>query len=177
MSVPASLWQQVRSRANFACEYCGIAESAAGGELTVDHFRPLCHDGPDELSNLLYCCFRCNLYKGDYWPIQSADVMLWNPRQETADRHLLLLADGMLYPITSTGMLTLQRLRLNRPALITNRLQRLHHSDEARLLMEIRDLLVSLDRLQAQLETSLKQHDSLLESYRSLLHLLQRTLE
>ena len=38
MSIPVELRDQVRQRANFACEYCGVAESDTGSLLTVDPF-------------------------------------------------------------------------------------------------------------------------------------------
>lgn len=60
MTIPAAVRLLVRQRASFACEYCGVTETAAGGELTVDHFRPVTHGGTDELANLIYCCQRCN---------------------------------------------------------------------------------------------------------------------
>ena len=108
----------VRTRANFACEYCGVTEIDTGGELTIDHFQPKGKGGADHLDNLLYCCVRCNQYKADYWPNRPDDLMLWNPRQEPMATHLLLLADGHLYPITPVGEFTLKRLRLNRTSKI-----------------------------------------------------------
>ncbi len=81
MTISEGLRDQVRDRAKFACEYCGVTEADTGGPLTVDHFRPRTSGGTDELDNLLYCCFRCNLYKADYWPAQPTDPPLWNPRQ------------------------------------------------------------------------------------------------
>jgi hypothetical protein len=40
MMIKAVVREQVRQRANFACEFCGISEIDAGGELTIDHFQP-----------------------------------------------------------------------------------------------------------------------------------------
>ena len=53
MSVPASTRDQVRQRANFACEFCGVTEADAGGQLTIDHFQPATNGGPDDFENLL----------------------------------------------------------------------------------------------------------------------------
>jgi outer membrane lipoprotein-sorting protein len=44
----------VRRRANFACEFCGVSETDAGGQLTVDHFQPRHKGGDDSLENLIY---------------------------------------------------------------------------------------------------------------------------
>ncbi len=37
MSLPDAARQQVRRRAGFACEFCGVTEADAGGLLTIDH--------------------------------------------------------------------------------------------------------------------------------------------
>lgn len=66
MSLSDATKQIVHQRANFACEYCGVSESDAGGELSVDHYRPQSKSGGGELENLVYACVRCNLYKSDY---------------------------------------------------------------------------------------------------------------
>ena len=100
MTLSKSLLDEVRERAHYSCEYCSVTETDSGGLLTTDHFQPRSRVGSDGFENLLYCCFRCNLYKADYWPLQAGDASLWNPRQEARDAHLLLLADGRLYPTT-----------------------------------------------------------------------------
>jgi hypothetical protein len=101
VSISPETRQLVRERAGLACEYCGVTETDTGGELTVDHFQPRACEGGDDPENLLYCCPRCNQYKADYWPAGPDDPRLLNPRWEKMDGHLLHLADGTLYPITS----------------------------------------------------------------------------
>jgi HNH endonuclease len=172
MTVSADLWEQVRRRADFACEYCGVTETDVGGQLTVDHFRPQARGGADDLGNLLYCCHRCNLYKADYWPMQSADRVLWNPRQELVGTHMLLLADGMLHPITPTGTFTLRRLRLNRPPLAAHRLRRQSQTEEIRLLARYREIVSVLEQLHRQQAALLEEHRALLEVQRTLLRTL-----
>jgi hypothetical protein len=172
MSLPADLWNQVRIRANFACEYCGVTEADTGGELTVDHFRPRSRGGTDELSNLLYCCYRCNLHKGDYWPAQASDPMLWNPREEAADLHLSLLADGRLHAVSARGAFTLLCLHLNRPSLVANRLRRLHQLKAMRYLMQVGELSNGLTQLQSQCQSMLDQFGLLLQAQRKIIDLL-----
>lgn len=116
MTITDEIREQVRRRADFACEFCGVTETDTGGELTVDHFQPKAKGGADSLDNLLYCCARCNQYKLDYWPMHADDPALWNPRREPASLHFLELDDGTLQPLTTTGAFTLKRLRLNPPA-------------------------------------------------------------
>jgi hypothetical protein len=177
MNVSETVRSQVRQRANFACEFCGVGETDAGGELTIDHFRPQSKGGVDDVENLLYCCQRCNLYKADYWPTHSDEPVLWNPRQESFDTHLLTLADGTLYPITPTGAFTLKRLRLNRPPLVAHRLRKHHQGEEQRLLARYRDLVVALEQLQTQQAVLLEEQRVLLEEQRALLQLLLKQRE
>jgi hypothetical protein len=177
MTLPASITEQVRRRADHAYEYCGVTEVDSAGELSVDHFRPRNHGGADDLANLLYCCFRCNFYKADYWPEEPGDPMLWNPRQEPMTAHLLLLADGTLHPITPTGVFTLGRLRLNRPQLVTNRLRRREESDEQRLSAFLREQLALTSELYRQQAELLEDHRALLAEQRFLLRLLLDSFE
>lgn len=46
----------VLKRDNFTCQYCG----KAGGRLEVDHVKPICQGGSDEMDNLKTACFECN---------------------------------------------------------------------------------------------------------------------
>jgi len=133
----------------------------------VDHFQPRANGGSDESVNLLYCCYRCNLYKADYWPAQPADPRLWNPRAEAMAVHLLTLADGTLHPITPVGDFTLRRLRLNRPELVAYRLRQLYLADQHRLLARYHDLVGVLHELQRQQEALLQEQHALLAQQRA----------
>jgi hypothetical protein len=53
MTVSNEMREQVRQRANFACEFCGVTETDTGGELTIDHFQPVRKGGDDSFENLL----------------------------------------------------------------------------------------------------------------------------
>lgn len=172
MSIGDAARFAVRQRAKFACEFCSVAETDTGGELTIDHFCPQAKGGTDDLDNLLYCCHRCNQYKADYWPAHPDEPALWNPRQESIDNHLLPLADGTLHPITPTGVFALKRLRLNRPPLVAYRLRKHYHVEEQRLLARYRDVVIVLEQLQQQQRTLLEEQRILLEQQRALLTLL-----
>jgi hypothetical protein len=52
--------EEVRERYGRCCGYCGVSETETGGELTIDHFRPVSASGDDSADNLVYACFRCN---------------------------------------------------------------------------------------------------------------------
>jgi hypothetical protein len=86
MSINPMAREQVRRRAQLACEFCGIAEADVGSQLTIDHFQPRVKGGDDSLDNLIYCCAACNQYKRDYWPSCPDAQSLWNPRNEPAEQ-------------------------------------------------------------------------------------------
>ncbi len=169
MTITDQIREQVRQRANFACEFCGVTETAVGGELTVDHFQPRAKGGDDSFENLLYCCVRCNQYKFDYWPTHPDDPSLWNPRCEPASQHFLELDDGTLYPLTATSAFTLKRLRLNRPPLVAHRLRKRQQAEENRLLTRYQGLVRLLEQLNIQLYVLMEEQRQLLEEQRELL--------
>ena len=103
MSISQTVRQSVRERANFSCEYCGISETDSGGELTTDHFQPQSKDGSDQAENLVYCCFRCNTFKGDYWADEPSKTPLFNPRSNNYDEHFWLADSGKLLALTEVG--------------------------------------------------------------------------
>jgi hypothetical protein len=172
MTISNNLRQQARGRANFTCEFCGIMEADAGGELTIDHFQPKAKGGGDNLDNLLYCCPRCNQYKLDYWPAHPEDPLLWNPRREPASIHFIELDDGMLHPLTVAGAFTLKRLRLNRPPLAAHRLRKRQQAEETRLLTRHQETVRLLEKLNLQLSALMEEQRQILEEQRELLRLL-----
>lgn len=172
MTITSETREQVRQRANFACEFCGVSETDTGGELTADHYQPSTKGGEDSLDNLLYCCSRCNQYKLDYWPTRPNDPPLWNPRLELASQHSLELDDGTLLPLTETGAFTIRRLRLNRPPLVAYRLRKRQRVAELRLLTQYQDLVQLLEQLNTQLSALMEEQRHLLEEQRELLRLL-----
>ncbi len=172
MTIADEIREKVRKRAHYACEFCGIEEADAGGELTIDHYQPKVRGGRDNLDNLLYCCSRCNQYKLDYWPVRSDESLLWNPRREQASMHFVELDDGMLHPLTAIGAFTLARLRLNRSLLVAHRLRKRELADEKRLLTQHQETIRSLENLNLQLSALLEEQRRLLEEQRELLRLL-----
>jgi hypothetical protein len=171
MSITLAQRDEVRRRASYACEFCTVTETDAAGQLTIDHFRPQSKGGDDSLDNLLYSCVRCNLYKQDYWP-EDKDLPLWNPRHETAAKHLLESDDGRLVPLTAVGEFTIKRLRLNRGPLVAYRQHRRQQAEALQLLTQYRDLVSLLTHLNTQLATLTGQQHKLLAKQRELLRLL-----
>ncbi len=172
MTISSTLREQVRQRAIFACEYCGVTETDAGGSLTIDHFHPVSEGGSDDSTNLIYCCNRCNEYKAAYWPRTANSPSLWNPRQEAANIHFVVLANGSVHAITDAGHFTLQHLRLNRAALIAHRMQKRQREQELRLLIMYRDIVASLQQLRRHEAELIQEQRVLLEEQRRALRLL-----
>ncbi len=67
----------VLARDNYTCQYCQVK----GKELTIDHVIPRWTGGPHTWDNLVACCRRCNLKKGDKTPQQAHMKLLRKPRR------------------------------------------------------------------------------------------------
>lgn len=158
--------QAIRSRYSYRCGYCGVSETDAGGELTVDHYRPISCGGGEDDENLVYCCSRCNLYKGDFWPSEegaSHQKRVLHPKQDDFTGHLRFdERTGEVNALTETAAFHIGLLQLNRPALVAHRLQK----HLAALLLEAQKLL---DAENAQLRATMKAQEEYLNSLRSLL--------
>lgn len=175
MLLPEEIRLAVRLHARFACEYCGVTEVDAGGELTIDHFHPRSKGGADTLDNLVYCCARCNSYKHDYWPKNPSDLPLWNPRIDPASKHFLELEDGMLTSLTETGALTLRLLSLNRQALVEHRRRRREAKARASLQESQRDFTRAALRLLRRKNALNREQQQLLLRLLELLELLAQS--
>jgi hypothetical protein len=120
--------QTVRERYASCCGYCGVSETDVGGELTVDHFRPVSAGGDQSDANLVYACVRCNQYKGALLPEATdftQEQRLLHPLQDDLATHMREdESTGRLQGITATGRFHIEVLRLNRPALIVHRQRR-----------------------------------------------------
>ena len=121
---------------SFRCGYCGVSETQVGAQLTFDHFRPLSKGGTDEISNLVYACHACNHYKSDYW--QESDLLrLLHPLTDDLRQHIHELGDCHLHPVSKSGVIYIDQLQLNRPALIENRMERQRSFQTNRYLEEM----------------------------------------
>ena len=122
----ASLRREVRARAKQRCEYCLIAESQSHFPHEPDHLIALKHGGLSTAANLALACSDCNRFKGT--DIASIDrvtgklVPLFNPRTQSWSAHFRLIG-GEIIPLTPTGRVTEQLLRLNLPERVETREQ------------------------------------------------------
>jgi hypothetical protein len=175
MTIDAVTREQVRSRANFACEFCGVSETDVGGELTIDHYQPQAKGGLDHPDNLIYACSRCNQYKLDYWPANTNAPQLWNPRCEQASQHFLQDEDGTLRALTQMGSFTIARLRLNRAPLVAHRLRKLQSEGLIRLLARHKAVLDAIELMLTQQTDMLNEQRNLLREQQELLRILRQS--
>ncbi len=176
MSLTASIREQVRQRAQCACEFCGVTEIDVGGMLTIDHFQPRTKAGSDALENLIYACIACNQYKQDYWPRTETALIFWNPRQESASQHFVEQEDGQLTALTPTGIFTIKRLRLNRSQLIAARQRRQQQLQVEKLLRRYQELITLQSRINNQLTDLAIEQQVLLTEQREWLRMLLNRL-
>lgn len=67
----------ILARDSFTCQYCGIK----GRDLTLDHVVPRWVGGQNTWDNLVACCRRCNLKKGDKTPAQANMKLRRKPKR------------------------------------------------------------------------------------------------
>lgn len=117
MKVSSDLRELAERRAQRACEYCRLPQSASILPHQVDHIIGRQHRGTDEVDNLCLCCVRCNLKKGPN--IASIDpetgflVALYHPRRHAWREHFSLDPDGTIKGLTSEGRATVELLDMN----------------------------------------------------------------
>ncbi len=80
----------------------------------------------------------------------------------------------MLYPLTATGRLTVERLRLNRPQLVNNRRQRAERAKELMLLQRANEMVLLLENTNREMSLLMDEQRTLLKEQRDLLRLLLR---
>lgn len=118
MSLPKSLYEIVRRRAQFQCEYCHYPELLSSAPLSIDHIQPRSLGGSDDLDNLALACRRCNERRYNFTtgidPETETEVALFHPRQQQWAHHFIWSTDALrIIGRTSTGRATCNRLDLN----------------------------------------------------------------
>lgn len=61
-------------RDGYKCLYCGSKDS-----LTLDHVLPKSKGGPNSWTNLVTCCMKCNVTKGDRTPDEAGMTLSQKP--------------------------------------------------------------------------------------------------
>lgn len=118
----------------------------------MDHFQPRSAQGADSLANSVYCCHACNEFKGAYWNPGSARRIL-HPLNDALETHFKVLSDGTLQGLTETGAFHLQRLKLNRGALVAHRLEEQDRQQERKRIAQIE---AELEQIRMQIDALLR---------------------
>lgn len=120
-AVLAALREGAAARTGGRCAYC--ASYVTPLDLgAVDFFRPLKRGGVPDADNALFACARCNANKGAYWhETDVPHIKLLHPLNDPLRAHLREEEDGSLVPLTPEGEFYVQRIRLDRETLITQR--------------------------------------------------------
>lgn len=118
MSIPKSLFDAARQRAQLRCEYCHYPELLSSAPLSIDHIQPQSLKGSDDFDNLALACRRCNERRYNFTmgidPETKIEVPLFNPRQQLWSEHFIWTVDALqIIGKTSTGRATCNRLDLN----------------------------------------------------------------
>ncbi len=111
-------------RANNQCEYCLIPLNITFVLCHIDHIIAQKHGGLTVSENLASTCALCNRFKGsDLVSIDNetgAIVELFHPRNQKWSEHFAL-RDGLIFPLTAVGRVTVTLLQLNRPERVAER--------------------------------------------------------
>lgn len=66
----------VLARDSYSCQYCG-----SGKDLTIDHVLPRWRGGTHTWDNVVTCCRKCNLKKGEKTPAQAKMQLARAPKR------------------------------------------------------------------------------------------------
>lgn len=118
MSISKSLFQTLRQRAKYRCEYCHYPEILSSAPLSVDHLQPQSLGGDDNLDNLALACRRCNEIRHNFTtgidPETKTESSLFNPRLQKWSDHFIWSVDALrIIGQTDIGRATCNRLDLN----------------------------------------------------------------
>jgi len=141
-----ALEERARARSGDRCEYCGTALGPDGAAFSI---HPTPGPGPLADCDVVVCCAVCNASLESYPRAQETlATRLLNPLQDNVGTHVTEADDGSLVGRSPEGRLYIDRLRLNRPALIaagsgrvkqTHRQQDRLHRHRGRALPQTRE--------------------------------------
>ena len=104
------------------CTYCRLRyDKQPFGPLAfqADHLIPrsVRPDLENELTNLVWACIRCNIFKGARFEGQDnlthLMVRFFHPKRQSWGGHFMGAPTGVIYGMTSTGRVTVDGLRHN----------------------------------------------------------------
>lgn len=125
-SIPKSLRESVRGRANGRCEYCCSPEDHSPASFSVEHILPQSEGGKTTEDNLALSCQGCNNYKYTHTtgidPVSGEVVRLFHPRIDEWQRYFQWdESSTRIIGLSAVGRATITRLKLNRAHIVTLR--------------------------------------------------------
>ncbi len=114
--IPKSIRESVRRGAIARCEYCLKPDLYTSQPYHADHIIAQKHRGSDELDNLAWACFQCNVCEGTdiaaIDPETNTLTPLYNPRTQEWDDHFEL-NHAVMIGLTAAGRATIFVLQMN----------------------------------------------------------------
>lgn len=80
----------IYKRDDYTCQYCGSVK-----DLTIDHVVPKSRGGSNNWDNLVSCCRKCNLKKGDKLLSETSMVLKVQPKAPFNNVYLDLNTSGV----------------------------------------------------------------------------------
>ena len=71
--------RNIHRRDNHTCQYCGVVIPLGKG--TIDHVLPKSRGGGNTWENLVCCCAKCNIKKGDSTPKEAKMPLIRRPEE------------------------------------------------------------------------------------------------
>ena len=120
----AALFEAVRKRANFRCEYCQFEQQYEQLTFHIDHIVARKHRGGTTIDNLALACASCSLAKGPniagHDPLTRRLTRLFNPRLDSWSKHFRWRR-SRLHGLTPIGRATVIVLNINDPRRVAAR--------------------------------------------------------
>lgn len=119
--------EKIAKKCHYQCVYCAIHENNFGGirNFNIEHYKPksLFPKLMNKISNLLYACTICNVFKGNDWPNdpcpQFSNISYPNPSEIDYNKLFIVShSNGKVKGSYVTSKYLTEKLYLNRPQLI-----------------------------------------------------------
>lgn len=82
--------KMIYKRDHYTCQYCGSIK-----DLTIDHVIPKSKGGTNNWDNLVTCCRKCNLKKGNKFLSETNMILRSEPKVPFNNVHLDLNSSGV----------------------------------------------------------------------------------
>lgn len=82
--------KMIYKRDHYTCQYCGSIK-----DLTIDHVIPKSKGGTNKWNNLVTCCRKCNLKKGNKFLSETNMILRSEPKVPFNNVHLDLNSSGV----------------------------------------------------------------------------------